>query len=107
MIRRPPRSTLFPYTTLFRSRQRDGDGAIGALQPGCRDRGGASRRAASPGQSRAAFPGADRDVVAVDDMGGRDVGPLRENRMIFEKRSEALKVIGIDVLDPEDRVRIA
>src|SRR2546430_12675840 len=27
MIRRPPRSTLFPYTTLFRS---DGAGAIGA-----------------------------------------------------------------------------
>src|SRR3712207_8137206 len=28
MIRRPPRSTLFPYTTLFRSgeRQRGGDG---------------------------------------------------------------------------------
>src|SRR5688572_32605812 len=26
MIRRPPRSTLFPYTTLFRSRRR-GDGA--------------------------------------------------------------------------------
>src|SRR5256885_10291038 len=26
MIRRPPRSTLFPYTTLFRS-VRDGDGA--------------------------------------------------------------------------------
>src|SRR2546427_2304266 len=25
MIRRPPRSTLFPYTTLFRSRARDGD----------------------------------------------------------------------------------
>src|SRR2546422_8286595 len=24
MIRRPPRSTLFPYTTLFRSGQRDG-----------------------------------------------------------------------------------
>src|SRR3712207_8301883 len=24
MIRRPPRSTLFPYTTLFRSRQDDG-----------------------------------------------------------------------------------
>src|SRR5260221_9820620 len=24
MIRRPPRSTLFPYTTLFRSRMRDG-----------------------------------------------------------------------------------
>src|SRR3712207_9033991 len=26
MIRRPPRSTLFPYTTLFRSRDREGVG---------------------------------------------------------------------------------
>src|SRR3712207_7725771 len=26
MIRRPPRSTLFPYTTLFRSARRDEDG---------------------------------------------------------------------------------
>src|SRR3989442_9174980 len=26
MIRRPPRSTLFPYTTLFRSETRRGDG---------------------------------------------------------------------------------
>src|ERR1035441_2146589 len=26
MIRRPPRSTLFPYTTLFRSRLRQGEG---------------------------------------------------------------------------------
>src|SRR2546426_9329136 len=26
MIRRPPRSTLFPYTTLFRSRDGDRDG---------------------------------------------------------------------------------
>src|SRR5256885_7645754 len=39
MIRRPPRSTLFPYTTLFRSRRREelhdgrtrpGTGAVGA-----------------------------------------------------------------------------
>src|SRR5260370_4808877 len=29
MIRRPPRSTLFPYTTLFRSAQR----GIGSVQP--------------------------------------------------------------------------
>src|SRR5260370_13064454 len=28
MIRRPPRSTLFPYTTLFRSAQRDGIAVI-------------------------------------------------------------------------------
>src|SRR5438874_8194882 len=33
MIRRPPRSTLFPYTTLFRSRllDRQGDGQADAL----------------------------------------------------------------------------
>src|SRR2546426_7798209 len=41
MIRRPPRSTLFPYTTLFRSRvlQDLHEG----LQPGIQD-GGQSRR---------------------------------------------------------------
>src|SRR3712207_7881048 len=37
MIRRPPRSTLFPYTTLFRSRVR-GDGGA-ALAGGDRRRG--------------------------------------------------------------------
>src|SRR3712207_7976812 len=31
MIRRPPRSTLFPYTTLFRSQP--GPRAVGALAP--------------------------------------------------------------------------
>src|SRR3712207_7399064 len=31
MIRRPPRSTLFPYTTLFRSPARPGRGAREAL----------------------------------------------------------------------------
>src|SRR2546430_12580180 len=33
MIRRPPRSTLFPYTTLFRSHTREpGGGAVRAVQ---------------------------------------------------------------------------
>src|SRR5947207_3746726 len=31
MIRPPPRATLFPYTTLFRSRRRDPDLAVGDL----------------------------------------------------------------------------
>src|SRR5258705_8102603 len=39
MIRRPPRSTLFPYTTLFRSTVRSG-GATSA--PGARPRSGSS-----------------------------------------------------------------
>src|SRR2546427_9411078 len=33
MIRRPPRSTLFPYTTLFRSLRRPGDELLHVLEP--------------------------------------------------------------------------
>src|SRR5258708_31798409 len=33
MIRRPPRSTLFPYTTLFRSRARQGGSVRLELRP--------------------------------------------------------------------------
>src|SRR3712207_8978717 len=38
MIRRPPRSTLFPYTTLFRSRPHPMD-ALHAVGPGIRHTG--------------------------------------------------------------------
>src|SRR5256885_3347523 len=34
MIRRPPRSTLFPYTTLFRSANADGEFVVPLLPPG-------------------------------------------------------------------------
>src|SRR2546430_12325798 len=33
MIRRPPRSTLFPYTTLFRSRERKGESVRVSASP--------------------------------------------------------------------------
>src|SRR2546428_6572559 len=46
MIRRPPRSTLFPYTTLFRSGIRAGDG------PPRRRDGGQERVQAPPGADR-------------------------------------------------------
>src|SRR2546427_8716625 len=36
MIRRPPRSTLFPYTTLFRSRPARSPGATPRGDPCCR-----------------------------------------------------------------------
>src|SRR5256885_6386195 len=38
MIRRPPRSTLFPYTTLFRSAPRGGSGGSSSLYGGRRRR---------------------------------------------------------------------
>src|SRR3712207_9181153 len=37
MIRRPPRSTLFPYTTLFRSRLVDGRVVVDGHHVGARD----------------------------------------------------------------------
>src|SRR5437588_6395449 len=39
MIRRPPRSTLFPYTTLFRSRPGAAGGRRHRLHPGLRPSG--------------------------------------------------------------------
>src|SRR5574337_1855298 len=44
MIRRPPRSTLFPYTTLFRSRSRAGRTPPAGPPP-------PSRKAGRPGRS--------------------------------------------------------
>src|SRR2546426_8469066 len=56
MIRRPPRSTLFPYTTLFRS----------APQGGARERGDRGVRAPDPGGGVAGAR--DRDDVRVVDQ---------------------------------------
>src|SRR3712207_9014534 len=62
MIRRPPRSTLFPYTTLFRSRPRGG-----------------VRRPGAPRDSTAAAVGHLR-VVAVRGLERRDVRGVRGPR---------------------------
>src|SRR5258707_9548201 len=47
MIRRPPRSTLFPYTTLFRSRCRAGPGKLRGA--GARPRPGRERARSARG----------------------------------------------------------
>src|SRR3712207_7788575 len=63
MIRRPPRSTLFPYTTLFRSRLQfghdagtpaDADDALGAGQRAPAESVGVPRRRADRGRARRA-----------------------------------------------------
>src|SRR5688572_33102114 len=43
MIRRPPRSTLFPYTTLFRSEEKVADRLLRVAQPGAGDLDGADQ----------------------------------------------------------------
>src|SRR3712207_8783284 len=48
MIRRPPRSTLFPYTTLFRSQLRPGVDRV----PGLHERQGDDPRLPGVGQRR-------------------------------------------------------
>src|SRR2546425_7089025 len=60
MIRRPPRSTLFPYTTLFRSGTADGHAARRRARaadtdrgqrPACRTRAPAARRGRRSGRA--------------------------------------------------------
>src|SRR2546427_7087393 len=55
MIRRPPRSTLFPYTTLFRSLPERQD-VLGARRDGA---GGVQRRVERPARDRPEEPGRD------------------------------------------------
>src|SRR2546430_8835501 len=58
MIRRPPRSTLFPYTTLFRSRAVGAAGDVGGAADSPRSGSPVTRRAA--GSSRRASSGSGR-----------------------------------------------
>src|SRR2546422_9488684 len=86
MIRRPPRSTLFPYTTLFRSIEHDSrrriENGLGLLGAG------------SMLAEVAAVPlGVSRDVAAqhrralgADDVGGRRRPLLRDARELPMRR---------------------
>src|SRR3712207_9177456 len=75
MIRRPPRSTLFPYTTLFRSVGEVSDGALGGdiSRVGRRDspEGGRAGGGADVNRLEAAAVGGDGDVSAHVHAAGR------------------------------------
>src|SRR3712207_3724169 len=60
MIRRPPRSTLFPYTTLFRSRV-----VVGALALGAAQGAGLAEEGVDQGGLAVVDVGDDRDVAQV------------------------------------------
>src|SRR3712207_7415970 len=69
MIRRPPRSTLFPYTTLFRSdRVPRLRGSTGMLR--------VDRRATAPGRDATARPGPPRRRI----LASRGAGPSEAGR---------------------------
>src|SRR3712207_8656119 len=76
MIRRPPRSTLFPYTTLFRS----------AAQGEVRRVEGAHAGAGGEHVGRAAAVGVDEGHDLVQDP--RLVGPVPAGPLLQRQRSE-------------------
>src|SRR2546429_2168632 len=80
MIRRPPRSTLFPYTTLFRSRLRapsalapQGQGAP-ACPPGLREPGQASSSDTARRRQAGKYPAAAAGSVAKEKEEQEDGG---------------------------------
>src|SRR3989441_7602775 len=62
MIRRPPRSTLFPYTTLFRSPVVEGPVGQEAILQRELDRRGVRAEHRSPSRSRADLLGVGREL---------------------------------------------
>src|SRR5690606_40756332 len=97
MLRRPPRSTLFPYTTLFRSRKAERQGDLGKGMPpvgaesprGILDIGGDVLDRADQGEDH------ERDVE-VGDRSEEHTSELqsRENlvcRLLLEKKKKNTK----------------
>src|SRR3712207_7351313 len=68
MIRRPPRSTLFPYTTLFRSGDAHDDQVVGVVRDG-----GGERALAQPEPAHEAGADPAGGVMALDH---RDLGQV-------------------------------
>src|SRR5690606_41059293 len=78
LLRRPPSSTLFPYTTLFRSRDRELDGLVLA------------DRAPEDDTLASIFAGAPDEVLGIAQALGRDQDALGVHAVddVTEARSE-------------------
>src|SRR3712207_7185276 len=96
MIRRPPRSTLFPYTTLFRSGAPDRGGARGdKAASGARGRDAGADGGADPGD-----PGGQAPPRALRRQGRSEehTSELQSRqylvcRLLLEKRKEGKEVL--------------
>src|SRR2546422_6873564 len=82
MIRRPPRSTLFPYTTLFRS-------SPGELRG--REAGGRTRARAADERTDAAVPGRADAVGVRGGVGRADLRVARAQRVRSEEHTSELQ----------------
>src|SRR6266511_6373347 len=100
MIRRPPRSTLFPYTTLFRSR------LVGPEQPSVNDR---HPRGVSVGEALEQGGGAAMELPLLrgvrlpvaargplqgdDDIVGEQDGQVGQRSPLFGQRQDVARVL--------------
>src|SRR3712207_9069370 len=87
MIRRPPRSTLFPYTTLFRSRVPVGGARavelhepVGRVDADHRDAVGRRHADVRGERGDALLPEAVERAVGDADLGAADVGERRDRK---------------------------
>src|SRR2546429_742843 len=101
MIRRPPRSTLFPYTTLFRSTE--GEGAAAEVQRTAGRGAEAAGRGAAASQGQRARLCRDRAGLVVaqggPQLGGAGAGRLLEGALVDEGGGGAVAVPGQIVPD--------
>src|SRR2546427_3875592 len=98
MIRRPPRSTLFPYTTLFRSSRAGiagGEGEVGSLRSGDGDAGEVQRRAPGAGERATVLwaGGAHALIVVRANRGGERCGGGRHTGASQRHRLRAARGI--------------
>src|SRR3712207_6975120 len=84
MIRRPPRSTLFPYTTLFRSPTCGCRSAFPSLCSGRTDRGRRRCTTRPIGTSRRSAPGCDRSEEHTSELQSRQYLVCR---LLLEKKT--------------------
>src|SRR3712207_6936225 len=96
MIRRPPRSTLFPYTTLFRSR--DG-GAVGVTCVLTTDRAVPGGRLAGAASHRLVLPLPDRADYAVAGVALSSVPAIRPpgRALVGEEAAECQLVLPLPI----------
>src|SRR3989442_11422069 len=97
MIRRPPRSTLFPYTTLFRSHDHDRAGALERDLRG--DRRAGAQRAAPLGARAEGAPG---ESVATQSEGDRKSTRLNSSHVrisyavfCLKKKKQKMMLLGL------------
>src|SRR5260370_41875635 len=101
MIRRPPRSTLFPYTTLFRSHGRDQRGArADEPHPGA----GARRLPRADGADRSRAPPPALGALPRSRQHGRHRAPAHAHALRVPQRRHAeavrVRVLALDTSPP-------